>query len=92
MEETYKFKKIDDVEVLLDDLHIYHRNCVGPKKCGKDMMLRIKHEHPITDTDWKSNDFGYVDVFLTTYQAGQLIEKLAAMLVTNELLYPKESK
>jgi hypothetical protein len=89
MKETYKFKKIDDIEVLLDDLQIFHRNCIDPKKCERDMMLRLKHKHQTMD---EYNDIGYVDVFLTTYQAGQLIEKLASMLVTNELLYPKESK
>ncbi len=86
MNKPYEFKKIDDVEVLLDSLQIYHRNCVGPKKCGKDMILRIKHKHPMR-TD--NTDIGYVDVFLTTYQAAELIKELANMMATNELLYPK---
>ncbi len=36
-----------------------------------------------------NTDIGYVDVFLTTYQAAELIKELANMMATNELLYPK---
>lgn len=78
-------KKIDDCEVIVDTFRIFHSNCIGPKKFDKYMMLSLHHNH---NTD--KSEFGIVDVFLTKYQALDLIKELSNMIATNDLLYPED--
>ena len=77
-------KKIDDFEVVVDKFRLFHRNCVGPKKFERYLGIRLQHNHS------KEYETGDVDVFLTKYQALDLIKELSNMIATNDLLHPDE--
>ncbi len=73
--------KIEDFEVLVDSFRIMHSKTIGCKKFDRYMAIRLKHTHHITD------DQGLADIFLTKYQAIDLIKELANIIATNDLLY-----